>query len=47
MFRLTRLSLANRALVALVTLMIAGLGLYSMTSLKQELIPRSTFPRPR
>ena len=45
MFRLTRLSLANRALVALVTLMIAGLGLYSMTSLKQELIPSIELPQ--
>ncbi|PFG34490.1 efflux RND transporter permease subunit [Sanguibacter antarcticus] len=45
MFRLTRLSLANRALVALVTLMIAGLGLYSMTSLKQELIPSIDLPQ--
>jgi HAE1 family hydrophobic/amphiphilic exporter-1 len=45
MFRLTRLSLANRALVALVTLLIAAFGVFSMTSLKQELIPSIEFPQ--
>lgn len=45
MFRLTRLSLANRALVALITILIAGVGVFSMTSLKQELIPSISMPQ--
>ncbi|QAY72072.1 efflux RND transporter permease subunit [Agromyces protaetiae] len=45
MFRLARFSLANRALVALVTLVITGFGLFSMTQLKQELIPSIEFPQ--
>ncbi|GAA3700979.1 efflux RND transporter permease subunit [Zhihengliuella alba] len=42
---LARLSLKNRAVVALLTLAIAAAGLYSMASLKQELIPDIEFPR--
>ncbi|MBI9113544.1 efflux RND transporter permease subunit [Sanguibacter suaedae] len=45
MFRLARLSLANRALVALVSLLIAIGGLVAMTSLKQELIPSIELPQ--
>ncbi|WGW11009.1 efflux RND transporter permease subunit [Saxibacter everestensis] len=41
---LTRLSLANRALVGLVTLVIVGFGLFATTSLKQELFPSLQFP---
>jgi len=41
---LARLSLANRAVVALVALLIAGVGLFSMLSLKQELIPSISIP---
>ncbi|KQZ11363.1 hydrogenase expression protein [Agromyces sp. Root1464] len=45
MYRLARFSLANRALVALVTLVIAGFGLFSMTQVKQELIPSIELPQ--
>jgi HAE1 family hydrophobic/amphiphilic exporter-1 len=45
MFRLARFSLANRAMVALVTVLIAGLGVFSMTQLKQELIPSIELPQ--
>ena len=45
MFRLARFSLANRMLVALVTILIAGFGLFSMTQLKQELIPSISLPQ--
>lgn len=45
MIQLTRLSLANRALVALITLLIAGVGVFSMASLKQELIPSISMPQ--
>ncbi|MEV8026162.1 efflux RND transporter permease subunit [Microbacterium sp. NPDC080220] len=45
MFRLARFSLANRTLVALVTLLIAAFGVFSMTQLKQELIPSIELPR--
>lgn len=44
MFRLARLSLANRAVVALVTIAIAVFGVLSMTELKQELIPSLQLP---
>ncbi|MFD2793361.1 efflux RND transporter permease subunit [Promicromonospora vindobonensis] len=44
MFRLARLSLANRAVVALVTVATAVFGVLSMTSLKQELIPSLQLP---
>src|SRR6185312_2437874 len=42
---LARLSLANRAVVALLTLIIAVAGVVSMTSLKQELIPPINVPQ--
>lgn len=42
---LARLSLKNRAVIALLTLVIAATGLYSMTALKQELIPNIEFPQ--
>ncbi|MBL3700636.1 efflux RND transporter permease subunit [Leucobacter luti] len=41
----TRFSLANRALIALVTIMIAAFGVFSMTQLKQELIPAIELPQ--
>lgn len=44
MFHLARLSLANRAVVALVTIAIAAFGVLSMTTLKQELIPSLQLP---
>lgn len=43
--RFARFSLANRALVALLTLFIAVAGLFSMTQLKQELIPSIELPQ--
>lgn len=45
MYRLARFSLANRTLVALITLLIAAFGLFSMTQLKQELIPSIELPQ--
>lgn len=45
MFRLARFSLANRTLVALITILIAGFGVFSMTQLKQELIPSISLPQ--
>jgi HAE1 family hydrophobic/amphiphilic exporter-1 len=45
LFRLARFSLANRTLVALITILIAGFGLFSMTQLKQELIPSIALPQ--
>ncbi|MDR1825258.1 MAG: efflux RND transporter permease subunit [Bifidobacteriaceae bacterium] len=44
MFRLSQLSLRNRAVVALVSIAIFVGGLLSMTSLKQELIPSMELP---
>ncbi len=44
MSKLAKLSLANRAAVALFTLIIAFGGLLSMTRLKQELIPSISLP---
>ncbi|WP_431835837.1 efflux RND transporter permease subunit [Cellulomonas sp. Y8] len=44
MSRLTRLSLANRAVIALITAAIAVFGLVSLGSLKQELIPSLQIP---
>ncbi|WP_462418134.1 efflux RND transporter permease subunit [Kytococcus sp. Marseille-QA3725] len=44
MTALTRLSLKNRALVALATLLTMVVGLFSTTSLKQELLPSLEFP---
>src|SRR5690606_3792854 len=43
-FRLARLSLANRAVVALATIAIFAFGALSLTSLKQELIPSLELP---
>ncbi|GGC98378.1 multidrug transporter [Tersicoccus solisilvae] len=45
MFRLAHLSLANRALIALVTVLASVFGVITMTSLKQELIPSIEFPQ--
>ena len=44
MSRLARLSLANRSLIALVSIAIVGFGFISTTSLKQELIPSLELP---
>ncbi|MBO3088949.1 efflux RND transporter permease subunit [Cellulomonas dongxiuzhuiae] len=44
MSRLARLSLANRSVVALVTVAIAVFGWFSLGSLKQELIPSLQIP---
>lgn len=45
MFRLAKLSLANRSVVALLTAIVAGFGLISLSSLKQELIPSFEVPQ--
>lgn len=45
MFRLARFSLANRTLVALMTLLIAAFGVFSLTQLRQELIPSIELPQ--
>ncbi len=47
MLRLTKLSLAHRTVVLLLCLLTIGLGLYSTTALKQELIPSIDVPRGR
>lgn len=44
MFILTKLSLANRAVVALITVIVAAFGFLSVGSLKQELIPSIDIP---
>ncbi|XVV11753.1 efflux RND transporter permease subunit [Actinoplanes sp. CA-131856] len=41
---LTRLSLANRGLVALVAIVITGFGIFAIPSLKQQLFPSIEFP---
>ncbi|MGK5678962.1 efflux RND transporter permease subunit [Actinoplanes sp. URMC 104] len=41
---LTRLSLANRGLVALIAIVITGFGLVAIPSLKQQLFPSIEFP---
>ena len=41
---LTRLSLANRGLVALIAIVITGFGVYAIPSLKQQLLPSLEFP---
>ncbi|MEV6596934.1 efflux RND transporter permease subunit [Actinoplanes sp. NPDC051346] len=41
---LTRLSLANRGLVALIAVVITGFGVYAIPSLKQQLLPSLEFP---
>lgn len=43
--RLTKLSLAHRTVVLLLSLLIIGLGVYATTALKQELIPSIDVPR--
>ncbi|WP_298251436.1 efflux RND transporter permease subunit [uncultured Arthrobacter sp.] len=45
MFRLARLSLANRALIALITVLASVFGVITLGSLKQELIPSLEFPQ--
>lgn len=45
MFKLTQGSLKNRAFVALLSVVIAVLGLFSMVTLKQELIPSVDLPQ--
>ncbi|MEW1805993.1 efflux RND transporter permease subunit [Pseudarthrobacter sp. NPDC080039] len=45
MFRLAHLSLANRALIALITVFASVFGVITMSSLKQELIPSIEFPQ--
>lgn len=45
MTRFARFSLANRALIALATIFIAIFGVFSMTQLKQELIPSIELPQ--
>ena len=45
MHLLSVFSLRNRALIALVTIVIGVFGGISLTLLKQELIPSLTFPR--
>ncbi len=45
MLRLTKLSLAHRTVVLLLSLLTIGLGIYSTTALKQELIPSIDVPR--
>ncbi|PIJ00001.1 hypothetical protein BMH30_15400, partial [Leucobacter sp. OLES1] len=44
MHLLTRLSLKNRALIALVTVVAAVFGVISIGSLKQELMPSVEYP---
>lgn len=44
MFRLATKSLANRSVVALMTVIVAAFGLISLSSLKQELIPSFEVP---
>lgn len=44
MHHLARFSLSRRALTALITTAIAILGVFSLTSLRQELIPSISFP---
>ena len=41
---LTRLSLANRAVVALLSILVVGAGLWATGSMKQELLPSMTQP---
>jgi len=45
MHRLARLSLVNRSVVALATLVIAAFGVYSLGALKQELLPDFSTPQ--
>ncbi|PYI68751.1 hydrogenase expression protein [Arthrobacter livingstonensis] len=45
MFRLARMSLGNRALIALITVFAVVFGVITLSSLKQELIPSIDFPQ--
>ena len=45
MYRLAKLSLANRSVVALVTIIVAAFGVLSLSSLKQELLPSFETPQ--
>lgn len=45
MFRLAQMSLANRALIALITVFAVVFGVITLGSLKQELIPSIEFPQ--
>ena len=45
MHRLAKLSLVNRSVVALATIIIAAFGAFSLTSLKQELLPSFETPQ--
>jgi HAE1 family hydrophobic/amphiphilic exporter-1 len=45
MFKLAKLSLANRSVVALLTIIIAVFGVISLTSLRQELFPNIETPQ--
>ncbi len=45
MFRLARMSLGNRALIALITVFAVVFGVITLGSLKQELIPSIEFPQ--
>jgi len=45
MFKLAKLSLANRSVVALITIIIAIFGVISLTSLRQELFPSIEVPQ--
>ncbi|MFM7030113.1 MAG: efflux RND transporter permease subunit, partial [Micrococcales bacterium] len=45
MFRLAKLSLANRSVVSLITIIIAVFGVISLTSLRQELFPSIEVPQ--
>lgn len=45
MFRLAQLSLSNRALIALITILASVFGVITLGSLKQELIPSLEFPQ--
>lgn len=45
MFRLAKLSVANRSVVALITVIIAAFGFISLGSLKQELVPSFEVPQ--
>ena len=44
MTALARLSLANRTLVMIITLVISGFGIYAIPSLKQQLLPEISLP---
>jgi HAE1 family hydrophobic/amphiphilic exporter-1 len=44
MSKLARLSLANRGLVALITLIVLGFGAYAVPQLKQQLLPSLSLP---